>query len=82
MNYGVASLSRYSKSKCVFKTYITELEGPQPLMPAFEGEHLEYARTTRLAPISPMDKFLGSHMVIEVSSFSIHPHYDKVDQRW
>jgi hypothetical protein len=47
------------------KHALRELEGPRRLLPRDKGEHLEHAwvQTNRLAPISPKDKPLGSHMV-------------------
>ena len=54
MNYGVASFLSLSRSICNSKHALQELEGPQRLLlPPFEGELLERARTSRLTSISP-----------------------------
>ena len=47
----------------ILKWALRELEGSQRLLPPFEGEHLERARTSWPTPISPKGKPLGSHMI-------------------
>ena len=41
MIYVIASISSWSESICNPKTDISRIEGPQRLLPPFEGEHLE-----------------------------------------
>ena len=41
MNYVIASFSSWSESICNPKMGILRIEGPQRLLPPFEGEHLE-----------------------------------------
>lgn len=46
------------------KWALRELQGPQRLLPLFEGhKHLEWAWTSRLTPIYPKGKPQGSHIV-------------------
>ena len=66
MKYDVASLSSWSISIWISKTGIAWVRGPP-----FEGKHLEHARTSRSAPISPKGKPLGSHMV--GWKYPVHP---------
>ena len=66
VNYDVASLSSWSISMWNSKTAIAWARGPP-----FEDGHLEHARTSRSAPISPKGKPLGSHMV--GWNYPIHP---------
>ena len=48
-------------------------------MSLFEGEHLEWMRTSRPAPISPKDKLQGSpHAWLKITHPTKHAHYDWV----
>jgi hypothetical protein len=74
-NYGVASSLSWSQPIWNLGMDITRIT--QRLLPPFEGEHLERARTSQPAPITPKDKPLDFHMVgIWI------PHYNWVDHRW
>jgi hypothetical protein len=75
---------RVGPSLCVIlKHALCELESPWRILPPFEGEHLERAERSWLAPISPTSKRLGSHMGwLEKSSIPKYPHYDWVDHMW
>ena len=57
--HGCFGLSLY----VIPKQTLQELKGFQRVEPPFQDEHLERARTSWLAPISPQGKPLGSHMV-------------------
>ena len=52
VNHGVASFLSWSKYVILRQTF-ENLVGPKRLLPPFEGEHLELAQTSWLAPISP-----------------------------
>ena len=62
VNRGVTSFSSWSKSIYNPKMGITRIRGLRRPLP-LEGEDLEQAWTSSLAPIYPKGKPLGSHMV-------------------
>ena len=77
VKYRVALFSSWSKSVCNPETSVTRIRGPPRLLPPFKGEHLEWVQTSWLAPISPNDKPLGSHMIGWKYLVSPrYPHYD------
>ena len=61
----------------ILKMATWELEGPQRLLPPFKGEHLEWVRTSWLAPIFPIGKPLGSQMI--GWKFPVSPTYSHYD---
>ena len=74
MNYGVA-LSWRSKSMCNPKMAdITRISGPQRLLSPLKGEHLEWAQTIWLTPISPRaSPYFPTWLVENIQSTRIPP---------
>jgi hypothetical protein len=78
MNYGVASYLSWSRFLYNSETDITRIEGPPKITAPFKGEHLEWAWTSRPAPISTHK----IDMWLKISDSPGFPHHDWVNHRW
>ena len=57
----------------ISETGLMRIRGPPKMTTPFEGEHLERARTSQLAPIFPKGKPLGFHMVESIRFIQTPP---------
>jgi hypothetical protein len=75
MNYGVALFWSWSKSMCNPKMAdITRISGPQRLLSPLKSEHLEWAQTSQLTPISPRaSPYFPTWLVEKIRSTGIPP---------
>jgi hypothetical protein len=77
MNHGVASSLSWSKSICNLKMTLQEVEGPQQIVPPFEGEDLNGQTRRHQSP--PRESLcVPTWLVWKIKFTHIHPPYPSI----